>query len=176
MVTPQPGYIGLTRIQGDVGFGIRVGQFLNKVGWKPWLWARLWKLSGFEHAFVFTGALQSQDGIVEAEPGGAVHVPLHYDAASIRWLVPPTPPIGVKTAVAAVGMIHTPYSFADYAALALLRLRIPSKHLRTYVADSGHLICSALVDRAAMLAGWRLFDDNRPVGDVTPEDLAQLCP
>lgn len=172
MQYPQPGWIGLTRIQGKVGLGIRIGQFLNKVGWRFWLWWTLWRLSGFEHAFVFTGALDSQDGIVEAEPGGAVHVPLHYAMNTIRWIIPPTPELGVQTALAAVGLIRTPYSFLDYLALALRRLRLPSKRLRAYIKATGHLICSQLAVLAANRAGWHIFTDGR--WDVTPEDLAPL--
>lgn len=174
-VNPQPGWLGLTKIQGDVGFLIRLGQFLNKFGWKVWKWPALWKLAGREHVFVWTGAFGSADGIVEAEPGGAVHVPFHYDMSAVAWVRPPSGAVGVDTALAAVGMLGTPYSFADYFALFLLRLHLPSKRLRAYVKSSGHLICSALADRAAMLAGWKLFRDGRAEGDVTPEDIAELA-
>lgn len=175
MVVPQPGWIGLTQIAGKVGLGIRIGQFLNRAGWRFWLWRSLWRLAGYEHVFVFTGALESQDGIVEAEPGGAVHVPFHYDASRVRWVLPPTPQLGVETALAAVGLIRTPYSFLDYLALALMRLRLPSKRLRAYVKATGHMICSQLADHAANLAGWHIFTDGRDEGDVTPEDFAAIA-
>lgn len=168
---PQPGWIGLTRISGRVGFLIRLGQFLNVVGWKFWKWPKLWLLAASEHVFVFTGALATQDGIVEAEPGGARHVRLHYSADSIRWIPAPSVDVGVKTALAAIAMIDTPYSFLDYLALALMRLHIPSRRLRNYVASLDHVICSQLADHAANVAGWHLFP-GREEGDVTPEDFA----
>jgi hypothetical protein len=64
-----------------------------------------------------------------------------------------------------------PYSFADYAALAALHLHAPSTRLRRYVQASGHLICSALVDRVYSDVGIHLYDDGRYPGDVTPADL-----
>lgn len=170
---PQPGWIGLTRISGQVGFLIRLGQFLNVVGWKFWKWPKLWLLAASEHVFVFTGALATQDGIVEAEPGGARHVRLHYSADSIRWIPAPSLDVGVKTALAAIALLDTPYSFLDYLALALMRLHVPSKRLRDYVAATGSMICSQLADHAANVAEWHLFA-GRPEGDVTPEDFAAL--
>lgn len=77
------------------------------------------------------------------------------------------------------------YSYLDYPVLGLAewaRLH-PHSHLlnslavglRHYVNSSGHLICSALVDRAFLNSGIHLFDDGRMPGDVTPEDLAEYA-
>jgi hypothetical protein len=73
------------------------------------------------------------------------------------------------------------YSFLDYPALGLAEwarahpqsktLARLSERLRVYINCHGHLICSALVDRAYANAGVHLFDNRMP-GDVTPEDLA----
>lgn len=65
-----------------------------------------------------------------------------------------------------------PYSALDYAALGLLHLHLPSTWVRRRVETSGHLICSALVDRAMCRAGLHLFTDGRYPGDVMPADLA----
>lgn len=155
---PQPGYIGLTQIRGGVGKAIRFGQFLNGGSF-----------SDYEHAFVYTGS----GLIVEAEPGGAREVPLWYDPARILWLECPQP-YRMAVAEAAHGMVGTPYSFADYGAIAAHRLHIPAPHLEDFIRESGHLICSQLADRAAMLGGWHLFDDGRWEGYVTPDDLRGL--
>jgi hypothetical protein len=68
-----------------------------------------------------------------------------------------------------------PYSFLDYAALAAHRWHIPTPGLKRFVGDTGHMICSQLVDQAAADGGWRLFDDQRWPGFVTPGALWQLC-
>jgi hypothetical protein len=65
---PRPGTMGLTPIAGEVGRLIRLGQKLNGNGFSTW-----------EHAFI----LLPGDQILEAEPGGARIVPLHYD--DVYW-------------------------------------------------------------------------------------------
>lgn len=75
---------------------------------------------------------------------------------------------------AAVRLLGTPYSFLDYLALGLHHLA-PKARLtrwaRQRVQDSGHLICSAFVDRVFQRAGIHLYTDGRLHGDVTPSDL-----
>jgi uncharacterized protein YycO len=161
MYNPQPGDFGLTQISGHVGRAIRVGQWLNGDGF-----------SDYEHAFVYLG----HGGIVEAEPGGARLAPLsEYNARSIAWYRAPDDK-GDRIGAIAGMLIGTPYSFADYAAIAAVRLHLPlsSKLLHNYVANSGHMICSQLVDEAYKRAGVQLFDDGRLPGDVTPGDLLRL--
>jgi cell wall-associated NlpC family hydrolase len=156
---PQPGYIGLTQIRGGVGKAIRFGQLLNGGSF-----------SDYEHAFVYTGS----GLIVEAEPGGAREVPIWYDLERVLWLrCPEQYQAGVVAA--ARTLVGTPYSFLDYGAIAAHRLHIPAPHLETFIRESEHLICSQLCDRAAMLGGWHLFDDNRWEGYVTPDDLRELA-
>jgi hypothetical protein len=67
----------------------------------------------------------------------------------------------------------TPYSWLDYLALAWAEWKLPGwKLLRNYVEDSGHLICSAYVDRVYSDSGIHLYTDPpRLPGDVTPGDL-----
>lgn len=156
------GQFGLTKIGGRVGWWIGLGQFL------------LGDASTLTHAFVVVG-----DHVVEAMPGGAILTPLSYytDGSKAQDTVFSNLRLTdeQKTAVAreALDLVGTPYSFADYLSLALAHWRIRPRWLRDYIADAGHLICSALVDRAYARAGVQLFADDRPYGDVTPGDLTR---
>lgn len=156
---PQPGDIGLTRIEGDIGRLIRIGQYLNGDGY-----------ADYEHAFVYVGNGQ----IVEAEPGGALLSPLtEYDGRPVAWLRCP-PGRGPAVADAARGLVGVPYSVLDYLALAAHRFHIPAPGLRRRIQSSDHLICSQLADRAANLGGWHLFQDGRWDGYVDPAALYRL--
>jgi len=165
-IAKPPGSIGLTHIGGGLGAVIRLGQLLN--GARP-------RYARWTHALIAVG-----DGtIVQAQPGGAVRVP-EVDAGEgreITWWLPDLPARARDAAAEhATALVGTPYSFADYAALAALRLRLDllAHGLRDYVAASGHLICSQLVDLAYTRAGVELFPGRRS-GDVTPADLARLA-
>lgn len=155
-MTGQPGDIGLVTIKGDVGTLIRIGQWLNGDGF-----------SNYEHAFV----LVDDNMIVEGEPGGARHVPLHYE--NVLWLHCPDQ---YRRGVVEAAMRHIGrlYSCLDYFALAALRLHIPSEELREYVRSTEHEICSQLADAAAGEGGWHIFNDGRLPQDVTPGDLWQV--
>lgn len=158
--TPMPGDFGVTQIRGPVGKLIRFGQWLNGDGF-----------SDYEHAFVYVGA----GWIVEAMPGGAVKSRLsEYDGQHIAWY--PSLPVSRFDIIRnALGLVGTPYSFADYVALAAVRLRLPFAGLiRRYVANTRHMICSQLVDEAYRRAGVYLFTDGRAAQDVTPGDLYRL--
>lgn len=161
---PRPGDIGLTQIAGWTGRAVRLGQWLNGDG-----------LADFEHAFVVTSPASGgcRETIVEAMPGGAQHVADWHDPSRTRWLVCPDEH-REAVARAAVSFVGVPYSWLDYVSLALRRFHIPAPHLRAYIRNSGHMICSQLVDRAANLGGWHLFADSRWPGDVTPGDLGRL--
>lgn len=154
-----PGDIAVIQIEGDVGRLIRLGQWLNGDGF-----------ADFEHVFVYVGNGQ----IVEAEPGGARIAELtEYNRRNVRWLHCP-PEHRIAVAEAARSLVGTPYSAADYVAIAAHRLGLPVPGLRRYVQSSGHLICSQLADRAAAIGGWHLFDDGRWDGYVTPADIWAL--
>ena len=158
---PAPGMIGLTTISGRVGTAIEFGQWLNGEGFQMW-----------EHAFVLLpGGL-----CLEAEPGGARIVPMRY--STVYWCngiydASPT----VKNAFSIVldrtaeNLKGIKYSFLDYAALSAHRLHIPAPHLREYIGDTGHMICSQLADEYYVRLGAHIFDDNRWPGDVTPAGL-----
>lgn len=163
MTVPLPGDFGVVHMGGDSGKLIRLGQWLNGDGF-----------ADYEHAFVFVGL---GGCIVEAEPSGAKRAPFHY--GDVLWstgkiqLTEAERIIIVRTADKLVG---TPYSAADYFALAAKRLRLGPlvPGLKRYVASSKHMICSQLVDYCYQQAGVQLFDDGRWPGYVTPGALAEL--
>lgn len=154
---PNPGDIGLVPIPGQVGFLIRVGQWLNGDGFHD-----------FEHAFVYVG----NGGVVEAEPGGARYNQLSHYGTDIVWLHCPQEH-GAAVAKAALGFLGTPYSFLDYFALAALRLRLPSVLIRRYVRSTKHMICSQLAAQAAENGGWYL--SKKLPQDITPGYLTELA-
>lgn len=160
-MTPTLGSIGLVTIPGTAGRLIRLGQWALGDGYR-----------NYEHAFVVVAVELGVVTIVEAEPGGAQLGPLHYE--DVLWL-PCPPQYGTAVADAARTLVGTPYSWLDYLALAAVRLHLPSRRLRRYVAATGHQICSQLADTAAKRGGWVLFADGRPSQDVTPGDLSHLA-
>jgi len=162
----QPGDIILTQITGKIGKLIEWGQWLNGDGFID-----------FEHAALYKG-----NGIlIEAEPGGARERPLsEYTGRSIYWSTGHIALTAAERAnIVAAGVKYVqanngrgvPYSFLDYDALAVHRLHIPVPGLKQYIASTGHMICSQLVDQCYADAGVHLFTDNRWPGYVTPGDI-----
>lgn len=158
---PRPGDIGLTQIGGLLGVFVTLGQWING------------DLSPFTHAFIYLGGGE----VMEGQPGGARISPLSRYADKYvrysRW-VPLTDEERANIVKVALVMRGTPYSYADYLALALVRLHIRPKRLLDYVASSNHMICSQLVDYVYCKAGVHLFSDGRPSQDVTPGDLDRV--
>lgn len=165
----QPGDIILTQITGRIGKLIEFGQWLNGNGFID-----------FEHAALYKG-----DGtVIEAEPGGARERPLsdytgrpQFWSTGILQLTDTQRMLIVNAAVGytkANGGKGVPYSFLDYDALAAHRLGIPVPGLQRYIASTGHMICSQLVDQCYADAGVHLFTDDRWPGYVTPGDLYDL--
>lgn len=158
---PNPGDIGLTQISDWGGRAIRIGQWLNGDGWE-----------NYQHAFMVTkkASLYQAETIIEAMPGGAQVVTNWHNPQTTFWL---RCPANLRDAVADAALQYegVPYGWLDYSALALHRFHIPAPHLRNFIEDSGSMICSQLVDRAARDGGWHLFDDGRWEGYVTPLDL-----
>jgi uncharacterized protein YycO len=157
-MSPQPGDFGLVSIRGFPGLLVRIGQGLSGDGWHD-----------YHHAF-----LVLDDGeVFEAQPGGARIRPLSdYDntnAVYSSW------PLSDEQRAAIVRearpLVGTPYSWLDYLSLALLHFGIRPAWLRRYVADTGHQICSQLIDHVYLRAGLHMFSDGRWPGDVTPGDL-----
>lgn len=160
MLAPQPGDIGLVKIQGRVGALIRFGQWLDGDGFED-----------FEHAFVYLG-----DGeLVEAEPGGARIVPLtEYAGWNIYWSTGKIPLTDEQRQAICTGgreMEGVPYSFLDYFALALHRFKLPIPFLKNYIKSTKHVICSQLCDLVYSNAHVQLFNDGRWEGFVTPGAL-----
>jgi hypothetical protein len=157
----SPGRIGLTQIHGALGVGIRIGQWLNGSGFED-----------FEHAFLDLG-----DGtLIQAEPGGAQIVPLsRYGPGTVHWCdgIYNKVPADVRLRIAAEGakLKGVPYSFLDYDAIAAHRFGLDTAWLQHYIADSGHLICSQLVDLAYKRGGFQIFSDERWDGFVAPGDI-----
>lgn len=141
---------------------IRIGEWLNGDGFHD-----------YEHSALVTAVHPLT--IVEARGSGAAEVPYHYEGYTIIWstgLV--EPPDRDAVVAAARRFIGTPYSFLDYLALAMHRLHIPAPGLRSYIASTGHMICSQLVDQCELEGGMHLFTDGRWPGYVTPAALADL--
>ncbi|MFF1684480.1 MULTISPECIES: hypothetical protein [unclassified Streptomyces] len=161
MTYPLPGDFALTKISGITGAAISAGQSLVGDG------------APVQHAFVYVGDGQ----IVQAMPGGAEWIPLEFASEPVVWSTGRVPLTAVQRLTIcdrAKEMVGTPYSFMDYASIGLAHYRIRPAWVRDFVADTGHLICSQLVDEAYLRAGVHLFDDGRLPGDVTPGDLWKL--
>lgn len=163
MGLPDPGDFGLVHMGGDAGKLIRLGQYLDGDGF-----------ADYEHAFIYVG----NGMIVEAEPGGAKYVRIHYNDVlwSTGWLTIPDEQ-RIKIVNAAIAFQGVPYSAMDYFAIAARRLKlgILVPGLREYVKTTKHMICSQLVDACYQQAGVQLFNDGRWPGYVTPAALASLC-
>ena len=159
---PEPGDIGLTSIVGPVGWGIRVGQWINGDGFGV-----------YEHAFIVL-----DDGmLLEAEPGGARIAGLdEYAGRHVEYVCPPGLTAEQRALICqkARAMVGIKYSFLGYAAIAAHRFRLPIPGLRRYIASTGHQICSQMADQCYQDAGVHLFNDGRWPGWVTPADLAAL--
>lgn len=156
---PPAGLIGLTPVHGEVGRLIAIGQWLNGDGFRMW-----------EHAFISIGG----GLIVQAEPGGARVA--HYEEHPVVHWCHGLYSLGLReqlqrTEDAAKHYIGTPYSFLDYLALFDHRLHIPVPGLKEYIASTGHMLCSQLVDQCYSDAGIRIFADGRWPGYVTPLSL-----
>lgn len=186
-MTYPVGSFFLTAVAPPSGWWIGVGQ---AIAGAP---------SRYSHSGI---VVDSDGTVVEAEPGGArighlsayAGQPLlvcdgpvqsavqshHMWTGGVGYTASAlSPPLGIyernlRNAVAQLArkLVGTPYSALDYLALGLLHLHLPSTWVRRRVETSGHLICSALCDRAYARAGIHLFDDGRLSGDVMPADLA----
>lgn len=155
---PEIGDYCCVPIRGNVGRLVRFGEWLNGNSFTQ-----------YQHAFVYVGAGK----VVQAEPGGADAVDLsYYDSEPQLWSkLDLTPEQRSAIGHAAQGYILTPYSFLDYLALALHRLRIWFPGLRNYIKTTRHMICSQLVAQCYLDAGVDLFPGEW-VGYVTPAMLA----
>lgn len=164
-IVPQAGDFFLAPIAGWEGLGIEVGQWLMGDGFDP-----------VQHAAMYLG-----DGrLVQAMPHGATEVSFstHYpDFSKLVWstgLIKPTAAQRRVLIDRAYDYIGTPYSAADYISLAAKHYGLRPEALKRYIASTGHMICSQLVDQCFQDAGIQLFNDGRWPGDVTPGSLYTL--
>lgn len=156
----KAGDIGLVEVHGVVGGLIKTMQWLNGSPWKD---------CHFEHSFVVT----DPDRIwgFEAQPGGAHFFDIlkRYGNEEIVWVRPANLDAQqqldlVKQAEILKGM---PYSFLDYAALLVHRLRLPLLGVKKYVNSTNHAICSQVIALMYERIDLPLFDAEWP-GYVTP--------
>jgi len=158
--TPLPGDFGLTKVRGIAGAFINFGQWF--VG----------DFAPVQHALVYVG----NGMVVQAMPSGAELIPLSEASPVVKWssgLIPLKSYQRLMICTEAYCLVGTPYSFLDYVSIALERLGVRPKLIRDYVASTGHLICSQLVELVYERAGVDLLPGTFP-GDVTPGDLYRL--
>lgn len=115
--------------------------------------------------------------IIEAEPGGAVIRPYHYDDYDVCWstgrVEPPRTASRDRMIEAAHRYEGTGYSYLTYGAIAAHQWHVPVPGLRRFIAWTGEQICSELSDQIAHDGDWFLFA-GRWAGYVRPYDLAML--
>lgn len=155
------GQFGLSKISGFIGVVVNILQAIVGDG------------SKYTHAYIVVG-----DQVIEAMPGGARITPLSYYLTGARATTTVISNLDLSLserldiADIAVSLVGTPYSFLDYAALALRHWGFQPRWLLRYLASTKHMICSQLVDEVYRRAGIHLFDDGRPAQYVTPGALA----
>ncbi|MFL6145601.1 MAG: hypothetical protein ACJ72N_27535 [Labedaea sp.] len=161
----QPGDIGFSTIGGRVGPWVALGQAMLR--------DECW----FTHTWIVSEADGAQARVVEAMPGGAREALLVGPMRCTEgygWIRLPLTLSQRASVTEYAQMVRgTPYSFLDYQALALVHLgfRKWGSWMRNRVEDSGHMICSQLVDHVLCQAGFHLFTDGRLPQDVTPGAL-----
>jgi hypothetical protein len=173
-MTPNPGDFAVVNTGTRATPLIRVGEFLcTLLDDEP-------KISEWDHAVICSRVVDGTVMIVEAQPGGAVEVPWHYETRPHQWS---TGILAMPAAAGGAALVYAqpgpwgphgvPYSALDYFAMVTHELHIPAPGLREYIGSENHMICSQLVDRAALDAGRDLFPGDWP-GYVKPSDLGFL--
>lgn len=168
---------------GDVGFSVIPGRVGGIVSFGQWLIDLVALLRGlpvegswFTHAYIVVAALPGGDAeILEAMPGGARRVRIGgggrigpgYGWARLSLSDAQRAVLSPAT----IALVGTPYSILDYVSIALLHLGLPRAIVARRVTDSGHMICSQLVDHVLCRVGVQLFADGRLPQDVTPGAL-----
>lgn len=163
----KPGDVGLGPIFGPGGWIPKLGQLIVE--------GRSWP----EHAFLIVG-YTSAGSIVQAMPRGAEIRKLNpardfttehifyrppYAGQEARW----------RTVERAYHLARalTPYSFLDYASLALWHWKVRPNWVAQYITSTGHMICSQLVDDCLTAGDVHPYDDGRLHQDVTPAGLSR---
>ncbi len=163
---PQLGDFNVCAISGTVGKLISLAEKLNGDAFTQ-----------YDHVRVYIGNNQ----IVQAEPGGAkVYDISGWDSSPVSlWStgaisLTDTQRHSIASWAKVFAHHNIGYSEADYFALAAHRLHIPVPGLRDFINNTGHAICSQLVDKCYLNAGVHLFEDMRWPGYVTPADMAGI--
>lgn len=152
----KAGDIGLTKIEGLLGFFVMLGQALAQ------------DASRYTHAYI----VLDDETVIAAQPGGArIDKLSDYNNKSIYLQRDLTDEQRATIVAEARALEGLPYSYLDYLALALARFGIKPKWLQRYIANKGHMICSQLCDEVYRRAGIHLFNDGRLPQEVTPGDL-----
>jgi hypothetical protein len=172
-IIPDPGDLVVVNTMNPAAAAIQLMEYLSGGGFSEW-----------NHVAVCTRVVPGREiWIAEAEPGGAVEVPFHYQDVPHQWS---TGVIETNQAVADAALRYTrrgpwgprgvPYSFLDYGAIAAHRWHVPAPGLKDFVASTLHQMCSQLADRCKLDGGIHLFDDGRWPGFVRPSDIGALLP
>lgn len=172
---PQPGDVGFSTIAGAGGAVPYWGQALLRDGCR------------FDHAFWVVHRvghpLHPNGLIIQAMPRGAEYRPLRprlgpgFAYASVPLTErqrDDVPRVAEHFMTAGPDGDPVGYSFLTYPVLAAIQFHIPAPHAKAFIAKSGNLMCSMLVDRGLFLLDpepYNVFDDGRWFGDVTPGDL-----
>lgn len=153
---PKPGDFGLSVTGGQIGWWINLGQ------------AFIQDSSRYTHAFI----VMDDSHVIESRAEGAVVGRLQgYIGNAAFSSLPLTDEQRARIVEEAQKLVGTPYSWLDYLSIGLLHFGLRPEWLRKYIANTGHMICSQLVDEAYKRAGIHLFEDGRDPQDVTPGDL-----
>jgi len=172
---PQPGTIGLTAIDGQVGKAIHFLQWLNENPFKNWFKKNT--DPNYEHVVLYLGATKEypEGALLEAEPGGSRIRSVEeyseiYWCTRIAWKFYKALPLIANEAKRDTGI---PYSFLDYLALTLRRMHFWFPGMRRYLKAIGHQICSQLAVWEYEKHGCYLFP-HEWAGDETPMDIYYL--
>jgi hypothetical protein len=159
----RPGDLIACSVGGFGGTAIYAAQLLTGAG----KWAR------YCHTKIYVGGGM----VVQAEPGGATHVPYEPTSleiwSSAQWMLNGFQRAAfVKAALSQVGHGYAPL---EYPYLVAHQLHIPVPGLQKEIMDSGSMICSQLADWTWQQGGQpvHIFNDGRWPGDVMPWQLAQ---
>lgn len=145
----------------------RPGQYfvVRSTGWVAWL-IRTITQSSVNHA----GIVVDETGrTLEARKKGADYFQVPPGALLID--PPLTDAQRGKIPFAAATIKNRRYSYFGVVVLGLSRLGLRSKWLDSLVGRITDQFCSQVVDYAEYLSDFRLFQDGRAFGSVTPGDL-----
>lgn len=161
---PRPAQMGLTRIEGAAGLGIKLGEKALRLR-HPWC--------PIEHAFF----VLDDEHVIEAEPGGAIITPLaaYTETYRSQYTVYTDLTLTSKqeedSIAAAWKLKGIPYNYITYEVLALKRFGISSLEIDRKLSNKNFMMCSQLDDEAYNRGGVHLYQDRRLPQNVIPSDL-----